>query len=84
MEHKNYIEHYENLGELADKLGDLKYDKLADFLYYLSLKLKNDSDKDKEKNRIKLSKKLNKASEMIFKSSEKILLAWNKDCKHNM
>lgn len=76
MEHKDYIEN-KDLGKLVDELGDLRYDKLSDFLYYLSLKLKNDSKKDKDKNKIKLSERLLNSSNYLFKASEEISLAYD-------
>lgn len=80
MKHKEYIKNYEHLGDLADEIGNLRYDKLSDFLYYLSLKLKNDSVKDKEKNKNKLSDVLLKSSKDLYNASDNISLAW-KICK---
>jgi len=76
MKHKDYIEN-KDLGKLADELGDLKYDTLSDFLYYLSLKLENDFKKDKDKNRIKLSERLLNSSNYLLEASKEISLAYD-------
>jgi hypothetical protein len=77
MDHKNYIENYKgNLKELAEDIGNLKYDALADFLRLLSEKIKKDGEKDKLRGRIKLSTSLFNCSEKIGQSAENIDKAW--------
>jgi hypothetical protein len=75
MIHKTEIEDY-NLQELADKIGDLRYDALQDFLLKLSIKIKNDALKDRNRGRIKLATQLEEASKKIEESSANIERAW--------
>ncbi len=68
--------HDKNLEELANELGDLRYDALSDFLVFLSQKLEKDALADKEINRIQLANNLKNASISIKESSESIQKAW--------
>jgi len=63
--------------DLAEEIGDLYYDSLSEFLKELSLKLKMDSKADKGRGRVKLSKNLENASELILGASKEIDLAWD-------
>lgn len=77
MKHKSYVEGYENeLAKLSDKLGDLRYDTLSNFLDLLSYKLEKDSIADKERGRHKLSAKLRQSSDYIRQASVEIKDAW--------
>ena len=75
MIHKNEIEGY-NLQELANKIGDLRYDALADLLMKLSMKIKDDAIKDRNRERIKLANQLDEASTNIASSAGNIEKAW--------
>ncbi|MGB3652319.1 MAG: hypothetical protein WBA41_14040 [Rivularia sp. (in: cyanobacteria)] len=56
MKHKTYIEKYNgSLEALAEDIGNLKYDALADLLKLLSVKLNKDSESDLSRNRVKLA-----------------------------
>ncbi|MCK5918072.1 MAG: hypothetical protein KAG34_06585 [Cocleimonas sp.] len=55
MKHTDNIKHYDDLEVLAESLGDLYYDSLADFLNLLSDKILSDGEADRRRNRTKLS-----------------------------
>lgn len=77
MKHKTWIDHYENnLEQLAEKIGDLRYDTLAEFLELLALKIKKDGDKDAARGRRKLATQLYTSSETLQQSSKAIQKAW--------
>lgn len=77
MEHKSNIEKYDgNLKELAQDIGNLKYDALAEFLDHLSSKIFEDSKKDKKRGRAKLAESLTDASAMLDGSTHCIKNAW--------
>jgi len=75
MIHKTEIEHY-SLSDLAEKLGNLRYDTLAEFLFLLSEKIKKDGEKDETRGRDQLGKLLFYASHRINLSSNEIQTAW--------
>ena len=53
MKHKTYIEKYDgSLEELAEDIGNLRYDALTDLLKLLSAKLNKDSESDLFRNRV--------------------------------
>ena len=62
MDHKTTIDYPGGLEALANNLGNLRYDVLADFLSVLSEKLEVDSFADEGRGRKKLSKALGAAS----------------------
>ncbi len=75
MIHETEIEHY-TLDDLAKKIGDLRYDALAEFLKRLGLKIQEDSYKDSLRGRKKLSRSLSKISDDLLVSSEEALVTW--------
>lgn len=62
---------------LADVLGDLKYDQLAEFLGHLSAKIAADAEKDRLRDRTQLALALYRAANHIQSSAEAIDKAWN-------
>lgn len=60
------------LQELANELGDLRYDSLSEFLEFLSKNLEKDSIADQKRNRIQLANHLKNASNSIKESSVSI------------
>ncbi|MCH2045206.1 MAG: hypothetical protein MK212_13910 [Saprospiraceae bacterium] len=75
--HKTWIDHYENnLEQLAEKIGDLRYDTLSEFLDLLALKIKKDGDKDASRGRTQLARQLYTSSEALRESSKAIQKAW--------
>ena len=78
MRHKKWITNYEDdFEKLADEIGDLRYDSLANFLVLLSKKIGNDAVNDKKRSRIKLSNALELCSNNLEKGSVNIQNAWN-------
>lgn len=81
MEHlkKIYSESGDEIGprELAELLGDLRYDGLADYLHALSEKLSRDSVSDGGRGRGKLATYLQGASISISKAVSSIEDAWD-------
>lgn len=66
----------EEIIQLAEKLGNLQYDSLAEFLNALSIKLIIDAGNDASKNRHKLAEQLRKASDALLISFDAISEAW--------
>ena len=64
------------MDELAEEIGNLKYDALSNFLYLLAEKIKKDGEKDKNRNRVKLAKNLQDCSTKLLESKESIDKAW--------
>ncbi len=62
---------------LAEILGDLKYDQLAEFLGHLSTKIMTDAEKDRLRGRTQLALSLYRAANHIQSSAEAIDKAWD-------
>jgi len=62
--------------ELAQRVGDLYYDDMAEFLKYFARKLSMDAFSDEAKGRVKLADSLNNASKSINEAKEHIQKAW--------
>lgn len=77
MEHQTWIKNYEqNFEKLAEEIGDLRYDSLADFLLLLSQKIEKDGGKDRARGRVKLANALDETARQLKESSEHITEAW--------
>lgn len=77
MIHRSTLEKYEgSFQQLAEELGDLRYDALAEFLLHLHEKLTKDSIADENRGRAKLAKCLALASKSIEHSAKEIQKAW--------
>jgi hypothetical protein len=77
MKHKNYIEKYDgSLEALAEDIGNLRYDTLADLLKLLSTKINKDSQSDLSRNRVKLAACLKECSLELNEASIAIDKAW--------
>lgn len=75
--HTHKIKHYRgDLSSLAEEVGDLYYDSLADFLLLLSDKLDKDAKADSARQRYKLSSHLKDVSINMKKSAIDIQKAW--------
>ena len=76
--HETHLTTYKgSFEELAQELGDLTYDSLADFLSCLSEKLAKDAVADEGRNRVKLANCLRNASENLQVASSEIEKAWD-------
>ena len=81
MIHQTELQRYKgSLTELAEELGNLRYDALAKFLSALSEKIQRDGEKDQERNRIQLASSLKNCGKDLASSAENIEQAW-KICK---
>jgi hypothetical protein len=77
MIHQETVEKYSGtLAELAEDIGNLKYDALAEFLRLLSLKIEQDSVKDASRGRHKLAVSLQECAKSLGHSSAAIERAW--------
>jgi hypothetical protein len=77
VKHTKQIRHYgESHEKLAEDIGDLYYDSLADFFRLLAAKLKKDGASDKSRGRIKLSNELFACSEKLSEAAQHIDIAW--------
>lgn len=76
MKHKDTVDYPGGMTQLAEDIGNLKYDSLQLFLILLSQKIENDGNKDLERGRLKLSENLIEASRALAASSANIGKAW--------
>ena len=77
MIHLTIIKDYpHDLRQLAEDLGDLRYDALSEFLHHLSQKIEQDGSKDAARNRFKLATTLKDCSEHLSNAKIAIDKAW--------
>lgn len=77
MKHTNAVPQYSGSHQqLAEEMGDLYYDSLADLLCKLGEKLERDAASDCQRGRMKLSKELAAAADHLYGASERIAAAW--------
>lgn len=77
MIHHNTIQKYPgSLNELAEDIGDLRYDALADFLALLAAKMHNDAVADEGRKRYKLAESLHECGRAIAESKVAVDEAW--------
>lgn len=77
MQHKTWIKNYEqDFERLAEEIGDLRYDSLAEFLELLAKKLSIDAGKDRDRGRRHLSDSLYEAKRQVGKAADSINSAW--------
>ncbi|NVN99057.1 MAG: HD domain-containing protein, partial [Geobacteraceae bacterium] len=62
--------------QLAEEMGDLYYDSLADLLGNLGDKMKRDAASDHQRGRMKLSTELAAAADHLYGAAERIAAAW--------
>ncbi len=75
MDHPTEIDGFE-LEELAEKIGDLRYDALAAFLSHLGAKLSKDSNMDHGRRRHKMASFLSQAAEKTSMARGFVHAAW--------
>jgi hypothetical protein len=83
MIHKTSIENINSFEELVEEIGNLRYDKLAEFLSLLSNKIHEDGNNDFNKNRIKLAQYLRLTGNNIYDAALAIDEAWE-ICKNKI
>ena len=71
------------LGELAEELGNLRYDALAEFLSLLAAKLGEDATQDEKRGRSRLATALRDAATGANEAATAIQRAW-KICEPHM
>lgn len=77
MKHSAWIKKYEgNFEQLAEEIGDLRYDSLFEFLELLSKKIEQDSQKDKGRERTQLANSLQQAATALRDSAKHVKTAW--------
>ncbi len=77
MKHRTDIERYAgNLEELAEDMGNLRYDALAVFLRLLAAKLGRDASADEERGRRKLAALLEACAGQVTTAALDIQRAW--------
>jgi hypothetical protein len=69
--------------ELAENMGDLYYNSLADYLRLLADKIKKDSNSDHKRGRTKLASSLSESAIHLLNAAKEIDVAW-KICKPYM
>jgi hypothetical protein len=74
--HKKEVAGISDMKVLAESIGDLHYETLAEFLLELSGKFLVDSGKDWAHDRLKLSKQLSKAHALLHQAYFNIHDAW--------
>lgn len=77
MIHKDQIDGYEGSSvELAEAIGDLKYDTLANFLTLLAAEIEKDGAKDRSRGRVQLAASLENCTLHLQKAKLAIDKAW--------
>ena len=76
MQHKAEIKYPGGAEQLAEDLGNLRYDTLSAFLELLSIKLTKDSEKDASRDREQLAMALRTAAQAVHGASGWIDIAW--------
>ena len=77
MIHKTTVENYSgSMEDLAEEIGDLRYDALANFLDLLADKIQRDGEKDQQRQRVKLANSLFQCAEHLKASKAQIERAW--------
>jgi len=84
MKHPWSVEGFDGtLDELAEAVGNMRYDKARDFLEYLADDLKRQADEDKAKGRTDLADKLYKTAETLYAARDSMDAVW-KICEPQM
>ena len=77
MVHRESVEGFDgSLAQLADDIGDLKYDSLAEFLRLLAAKVERDGAKDQARGRARLAVALQSSAAHIAAAAVSIGTAW--------
>jgi hypothetical protein len=77
MIHPKQVERFNgSLTELAENLGNLQYDVLAEFLGLLALKIEQDAKNDNERGRAKLGGSLKQWADDLKNAEDAITQAW--------
>ena len=77
MIHRSTLKNYAgSMEELAEEIGDLKYDALSEFLELLAQKIQKDGDKDKKRGRVRLATHLHECANNLTKAKTSIDKAW--------
>ena len=77
MIHKDQIDGYKGSPtDLAEAIGDLKYDALANFLELLAAKIEKDAAKDRSRGRVQLATSLEKSAAHLVTAKLNIDIAW--------
>lgn len=76
MKHNTHIEHYTSNKELAEAIGNLRYDALNEFFKELKHKFVKDSENDLRKGRKKLSDELMDISARLRNAERSAEKAW--------
>jgi hypothetical protein len=77
MIHQDRVEQYPgDLAALAEDVGNLKYDALAEFLRLLSAKIDGDAAKDQARGRVRLAAALRSAAGRIGSAEVPVEHAW--------
>ena len=77
MIHPKQIDRFNgSLTELAEDLGNLQYDVLAEVLGLLAAKIEQDVTKDSERGRVKLAASLKQCADNLNNAEDAIIQAW--------
>jgi hypothetical protein len=77
MKHSDQVVHFDgDHQQLAEELGDLYYDSLAELLCKLGEKLERDAGADHRRGRMKLTAELAAAADHLYAAAERIAAAW--------
>ena len=77
MKHPVYVCGFPgSLEALATSVGNMRYDKVAEFLTYLGDDLKGQADADLKRGRSKLAKRLYETAERIYFVRDEMLQTW--------
>jgi hypothetical protein len=78
MKHPTRVERYPGtLSELAEEIGNLRYDALTELLQALATKIERDGKADAGRGRVRLAESLHRASEHLMNASHDMEIAWH-------
>jgi hypothetical protein len=77
MIHSKQVDRFNgSLTKLAEDLGNLQYDVLAEFLGLLAVKIEQDAKKDNERGRVQLAASLKRCADDLKNAEDGITQAW--------
>ncbi|MCL5018301.1 MAG: hypothetical protein M1416_00845 [Candidatus Pacearchaeota archaeon] len=77
MNHPDKIEGYNGtLEDLAKEVGNMSYDKTAEFIGKMASNIAKQADEDFKKGKIKLALQLYKTANNLYSAKKEIDLAW--------
>ena len=83
--HPRSVEGYgESLENLARAVGNMTYDRTAEFIGELACDIERQAKGDEERGRLKLAARLYQVAEELYRAEREMTLVWKKICEPYM